>query len=1236
MNLPAEARRASVDFLRLAKMYGTDCTLNDEDEDELEEEEMGGTQKARHGSGVPIPIERERRGALGAKGMTIKTERKTPSQTVRGIVSKNKIRFQEDGFDLDLTYITPRLVAMGFPSSGTEGYYRNQIDDVEKFFTTRHTGHFRVYNLCSERTYDTNARFGGHHVRFPFDDHNPPVPISLIPSFVEDAITWLDEHTSNVIAVHCKAGKGRTGMMLGALLLSQAAENNSYMSAQEALQIFGKARTHDGKGVTIPSQIRYLGYWEKILNNNGGQLPPHRKFTLDYLRIFALKDKIDLYFTVTLGEKDNKKEIYDSRRDFSSKSAHRDTGYHFDLTSSHINVVCSGDVLYKVKKSKVIGSDETLFMFWVNLDVEGWDTNNMKVCLVKDEIDKAVKDKSNDLYKRELSVELSFFEYVAGSPSVSALRGMCVSPVYSPLRGPMSPHKAPVSPSVNALPGRYSPAKTPLVLSPAAGPSSLLSPPGSPEETFSIDFSFPSQHAPRKRGASGREVTGYLRISRLRAAGIVLGDDSFSDQVRCKITVGTFTQQTELTTIVNSTAMWRVPSSFQPFRISRDTFPTIELEVVDSTHGSVGTATVHLLEMLPPFPEWGSSSSIRVLSDMWKSGASLEGGDGEGTVQLQGMFDLTNKMKAFALLPYCVTALAAAIASESCEDSLLTYANTVSNTALGILVDSPSGSPLSSLTGSPLLPSRESSPRKERHVQLLRALEKSDFSPPQAYLGTFQHRRDGIRKVDTFMLLKEQFIRYEEKDKVDLTLLDDRPTPNGEYGIKLDGYEVRCRTTPERNKWLQLFASLEDDLSETTAECARLALEEQSERSLIDAEAAWGYSGLLRHHLTSLLEQSQNESASLAAHARRLQNSQRKLELEKRKMKQQAEQMRLETLEMNALNARRNSRSGSEMTSSSPLPHLYDSAKPTSPLLSGSTYTNGSPMSDGQKSPPSGDYGSELSEPGTPMTPMSAGKSFRRVRLSDTGCQTTFEDTGFHSAAEEQQYTGSDFSSIHDLRVLLVNNFVANKEVVQCVLTVAAACAGVACATLIDARCIIVFEAEDSSRLDAWERKREEVARNWPILVRTEEVHQESERALRERLTRTLVSTIMMMRRHQKVTLMRKWMHRWELWRRVRTVPKLAPASLTFPAGFIGGVGTPLSSPQRTSTSPQPHNQPFRSRASPSKSFEPSLFPSVPSPLRSPKNPNSCTCLPFQRPPASPRGKGFCTRCSKCWRNIEL
>lgn len=35
-----------------------------------------------------------------------------------------------DKYNLDLSYITPRILAMGYPASGTEILYRNDIKDV--------------------------------------------------------------------------------------------------------------------------------------------------------------------------------------------------------------------------------------------------------------------------------------------------------------------------------------------------------------------------------------------------------------------------------------------------------------------------------------------------------------------------------------------------------------------------------------------------------------------------------------------------------------------------------------------------------------------------------------------------------------------------------------------------------------------------------------------------------------------------------------------------------------------------------------------------------------------------------------------------------------------------------------------------------------------------------------------------------------------------------------------------
>ena len=46
-------------------------------------------------------------------------------------------RFREGDFDLDLAYITPRLVAMAYPGSGMEGMYRNSLTEVARFLNSR-------------------------------------------------------------------------------------------------------------------------------------------------------------------------------------------------------------------------------------------------------------------------------------------------------------------------------------------------------------------------------------------------------------------------------------------------------------------------------------------------------------------------------------------------------------------------------------------------------------------------------------------------------------------------------------------------------------------------------------------------------------------------------------------------------------------------------------------------------------------------------------------------------------------------------------------------------------------------------------------------------------------------------------------------------------------------------------------------------------------------------------------
>lgn len=116
-----------------------------------------------------------------------------------------------------------------------------------------------IYNLCTEKSYP-KAAFHNRVQRYPFNDHNAP-PLQMMFQFCESISTWLRKDLENVAAVHCKAGKGRTGMMIAAYLLYSL----ECKTAKQALAYFGSYRTTNDSGVTIPSQKRYVYYFEQLL-----------------------------------------------------------------------------------------------------------------------------------------------------------------------------------------------------------------------------------------------------------------------------------------------------------------------------------------------------------------------------------------------------------------------------------------------------------------------------------------------------------------------------------------------------------------------------------------------------------------------------------------------------------------------------------------------------------------------------------------------------------------------------------------------------------------------------------------------------------------------------------------------------------------------------------------------------------------------------------------------------------
>lgn len=89
----------------------------------------------------------------------------------------------------------------------------------------------------------------------------------MIFDFCNDVGSFLKEDPNNVVAVHCKGGKGRTGLMISAyLVLSGVCETQ-----EEAMKYFAQKRSVDescSQGVTQPSQIRFLDYFYRTIKQS--------------------------------------------------------------------------------------------------------------------------------------------------------------------------------------------------------------------------------------------------------------------------------------------------------------------------------------------------------------------------------------------------------------------------------------------------------------------------------------------------------------------------------------------------------------------------------------------------------------------------------------------------------------------------------------------------------------------------------------------------------------------------------------------------------------------------------------------------------------------------------------------------------------------------------------------------------------------------------------------------------
>lgn len=216
----------------------------------------------------PIPDEPvsadEKAAAAGSGGY-----KQQASAFVRGarhLISKHqrKARFIDESFDLDLTYITDRIIAMSFPATGIEATYRNKLEDVAAMLKEKHGDNFLIIN-CAEKSYETD-NLCNQVLDFGWPDHMA-APLERLISAVQAMDSWNQSDPSNVVVVHCKGGKGRTGLVIAAyMLMARIFEDPDLAMEHFAVKRF-ESTDRTKTGITQYSQRRYCYYFKDVIDN---------------------------------------------------------------------------------------------------------------------------------------------------------------------------------------------------------------------------------------------------------------------------------------------------------------------------------------------------------------------------------------------------------------------------------------------------------------------------------------------------------------------------------------------------------------------------------------------------------------------------------------------------------------------------------------------------------------------------------------------------------------------------------------------------------------------------------------------------------------------------------------------------------------------------------------------------------------------------------------------------------
>uniref|UniRef100_A0A8C4IWR8 Tensin n=1 Tax=Dicentrarchus labrax TaxID=13489 RepID=A0A8C4IWR8_DICLA len=157
--------------------------------------------------------------------------------------SQSVVQAMEESYEVDLVYITERIISVCFPAGAEERSYTTNLKEVATMLRSKHGEHYLVLNLSEWRS--DLSKLNHKVLEFGWPDHHAPA-LDKICSMCKAIDTWLNGDPRNVVVLHNK------------------------VNADQALDRFAMRRFYEDKALPVgqPSQKRYVQYFNGLLSGH--------------------------------------------------------------------------------------------------------------------------------------------------------------------------------------------------------------------------------------------------------------------------------------------------------------------------------------------------------------------------------------------------------------------------------------------------------------------------------------------------------------------------------------------------------------------------------------------------------------------------------------------------------------------------------------------------------------------------------------------------------------------------------------------------------------------------------------------------------------------------------------------------------------------------------------------------------------------------------------------------------